>query len=70
MNRFRQKVIVISINLDGFSWQIMDDLPNFSPAKLPTKRYMLPFDLESYFSLKLLSLSSVQLTLQAYEGIN
>jgi len=39
MNRFSQKVIIVSRNLDGFSfnWRIMDDLPispNFLPAKL------------------------------------
>jgi len=37
MNRFSQKVIIVSRNLDDFSWQIRDDspnLPNILPAKL------------------------------------
>jgi len=29
MNRFSQKVINVSRNLDGFSWRIKDDSPNF-----------------------------------------
>jgi len=33
MNRFSQKFIIVSGNFDVLVWQIIDDLPNFLPAK-------------------------------------
>jgi len=38
MNRFSQKVIIVSINLDALVWRIKDDLPN-SP-NFPTIWYL------------------------------
>jgi len=30
MNKFSQKVIIVSRNLDGLVWRIKDDLPSFA----------------------------------------
>jgi len=48
MNRFSQKVIIVSRNLDGSSLAIMDDSPNsqnFLPAKLSSYTVISSCDL-------------------------